>query len=204
MSTEDTRSARRWEEPKWNIQRISDNSALVRYDQDTLYVIGATQDSFVLKVLKGGDLIEEASLCRSQSDPSVSVIVNAGNKTSRLHLKFDGGCVSLRYFLDNELVFEEVGSASSGYSAMARKYAADTEVYDRSSYLKQFIQKTREDSFFKQQVARSILQVVSPAADPVDFCDWACKACWNWMYLPHSCIACIYCNGFTVASGPDW
>ena len=36
---------------------------------------------------------------------------------------------------------------------------------------------------------------------PVDYCDWVCKQCWHGMYLPHSCIACIFCNGFTLDTG---
>lgn len=189
-------------EPQWTIQSISDNSALILYNAETAYVIGATPDTLILKALKGGYVAEDASVCRSQANRSLVVSVTADNSTTRLQAAFDGGCVSLRYFRDNELVLEEEASVLTGYSAPARRLATDRQVYEKTVQLRRLIEKIRNDSFFRGQVLRSINQFVDPSGlDPIDFCDWVCKQCWHGMYLPHSCIACIFCNGFTIDTG---
>lgn len=189
-------------EPQWTIQSISDNSALILYNAETAYVIGATPNTFMLKALKGGYVAEDASVCLSQVNRSLMVSVTADNSTTRLQAAFNGGCVSLRYFRDNELVLEDEASVLTGYSAPARRIATDRQVYEKTVYLRRLIEKIRDDSFFREQVLRSIKQFADPSGfGPIDFCDWVCKQCWHGMYLPHSCIACIFCNGFTLDTG---
>jgi hypothetical protein len=193
---------KQYTEPQWTIQSISDNSALILYDAETAYVIGATADTFMLKALKGGYVAEDASVCHSQVKRSLTVSVTADNSTTRLQAAFDGGCVSLRYFRDNELVLEEEASVLAGYSAPARKIATDRQVYKKTVLLRRLIEKIRDDSFFREQVLRFINQFADPSGfGPVDYCDWVCKQCWHGMYLPHSCIACIFCNGFKFDTG---
>jgi hypothetical protein len=189
---------KQYTEPQWTIESISNNSALILYNAETAYVIGATPDNFTLKALKGGYVAEDASVCRSQVNRSLVVSVTADNSTTRLQAAFDGGCVSLRYFRDNELVLEEEASVLTGYSAPARRIATDRQVYEKTVNLRRLIEKIREDSFFREQVLRSINQF---ADEPIDWCDKVCQQCWHGMYLPHSCIACIFCNGFTIDTG---
>ncbi|HKG60773.1 MAG TPA: hypothetical protein VKB05_13520 [Pyrinomonadaceae bacterium] len=185
-------------ESQWTIQSISNNSALI-LNAETAYVIGATPETFTLKALKGGNVAEDASVCRSKVSRSLVVSVTVDNSTTRLQAAFDGGCVSLRYFRDNELLLEEDASILAGYSAPARKIATDRQVYEKAVHLRRLIDKIRSDSFFREQVLRSINQLVDPSTqDPIDYCDWVCKQCWHGMYFPHSCIACIYCNGFSA------
>ncbi len=191
-------------EPQWTIQSISDNSALILYNTETAYVIGATPNTFIMKALNGGYVAEDASVSRSKVNRSLIVSVTVDNSTTRLQAAFDGGAVSLRYFRDNELVLEEEGSILAGYSAPARKIATDRQVYEKTVHLARLIEKIRADSFFREQVLRSINQLVDPSvSDPIDYCDWVCKQCWHGMYLPHSCIACIFCNGFTADTGGE-
>jgi hypothetical protein len=199
MSPEDKKklmaNEKQYTEPQWTIESISDNSALILYNAETAYVIGATPDTFVLKALKGGYVAEDASVCRSQVNRSLMVSVTVDNSTTRLQAAFDGGCVSLRYFRDNELVLEEEASVLTGYSAPARRIATDRQVYEKTVNSRRLIEKIRDDSFFREQVLSSIIQF---ADEPIDWCDRVCKQCWHGMYLPHSCIACIFCNGFTI------
>lgn len=189
-------------EPQWTIESISRNSALILYNAETAYVIGATPDTFTLKALKGGYVAEDASVCLSQVNRSLMVSVTADNSTTRLQATFDGGCVGLRYFRDNELVLDEQASVLTSYSAPARRVATDRQVYETTAHLRRLIEKVRDDSFFREQVLRSIDQFIDPSVfGPIDFCDWSCKQCWHGMYLPHSCLACIFCNGFTIDTG---
>ena len=191
-----------YSEPQWTIQSISDNSALILHNAETAYVIGATPDTLVLKALNGGYVTEDASVCHSRASHSFIVSVTVDDSTTRMQAAFDGGCVSLRYYRDNELVLEEEASVLTGYSAPARKIATDRQVYDKTVHLRRLIEKLRADAFFRAQVVRSIYSFADPSvSDPVDFCDWVCKQCWHGMYLPHSCLACIFCNGFTADTG---
>lgn len=193
---------KQYTEPQWTIESISNSSALILYNAETAYVIGATPETFILKALEGGYVVEDAAVCRSPVNRSLIVSVTVDNSTTRLQAAFDGGCVSLRYFRDNELVLEEEASILTGYSAPARKIATDRQVYEKTVRLRRLIEKIRADSFFREQVLRSFNQLVdASASDPVDFCDWVCKQCWHGMYLPHSCIACIFCNGITSDPG---
>lgn len=190
-------------ETEWTIQSISKTSALILYKAETAYVIGATPNTFILKALNGGSVAEDASVCRSNRSLVVSVTVD--NSTTRLQAAFDGGCVSLRYYRDNELLLEEDASILSGYSAPARKIATDRQVYEKTVHLRRLIEKIRSDSFFREQVIRSINQLADPSTqDPIDYCDWVCKQCWHGMYLPHSCLACIFCNGFTAGDSGEF
>jgi hypothetical protein len=189
-------------EQQWTIQSISNNSALVLYEAEMAYVIGTTPGTFVLKALKGGSVVEEASVCHSHGNCNLVASVTVDNSTTRLQAAFDGNCVLIRYFRDNELALEEEASVLAGYSAPARKIATDRQVYEKAVNLRRLIEKLRADSFFRAQVLRSINQFANPAGlEPIDYCDWVCKQCWHGMYLPHSCIACIFCNGFTLDTG---
>jgi hypothetical protein len=197
-------------ESQWIIQPISDNSALVFYNYETAYVIGATPGTFVLKALDGGYVAEEASVCYSPANGSLVVSVTADNSTTRLQAVFDGGCVSVRYFRDNELVLEEDGSVLAGYSAPAYKIATDRQVYEKTIHLRRLLEKIRDDSFFREQVSRSIKGFSYPAQSGptgpnvptvpnvivIDYCDWCCTACFDGMYLPHSCVVCAFCTPF--------
>lgn len=183
---------------RWTIQSISNHSALI-LNAETAYVIGATPDTLILKALNGGSVAEDASVCRSKVSRSLIVSVTVDNSTTRLQAAFDGGCVSIRYFRDNELVLEEDAAVLSSYSAPASKIATDRQVYEKTVHLRRLIEKIRTDSFFREQILRTINQLKDPSTqEPIDYCDWVCKQCWHGMYLPHSCLACIFCNGFTA------
>jgi hypothetical protein len=200
---EDMAKQKQYAEPEWTIQSVSDSSALILDKAETAYVIGATRNTFSLKALQGGYVAEDASVCLSPANRSLMVSVTADNSTTRLQAAFNGGCVSVRYFRDNELVLEEDASVLSGYSAPARKIATDRQVYEKTVHLRRLIENFRNDSFFREQVRHSIHQFADPSGsgptdptDPIDYCDWCCSQCYSGMYLPHSCVVCMFCLPF--------
>ena len=202
MAKEEKYSEQQYSEQQWSIQSISNTSALILYKTETAYVIGTTPHTLTLKALKEGYVAEEASVCCSLKRDSLLVSVTVDDSTTRLQQTFDGGCVSLRYYRDNALLLEEEGSILAHYSAPARAIAADRQVYDKAVYLRRLIEKLRNDYLFREQVLHSINQFIDPSVEePIDWCDRVCKHCWSGMYLPHSCIACIFCNGFTIDLG---
>lgn len=187
---------------RWTIQGLSDRSILVLGEPAVAYALGTTADSFIVKALAGGQVEEEAAVCLAPASRTLHVSVTAGGSTTRLRASFDGACVSLRYFRDNVLVLDDEAAVLSGYSAPALAVATDRTVHEQAVHLRRLVDRLQSDTFFRQQVSHAIGQFAAASSfGPVDFCDWVCKQCWNGMYLPHSCLACIYCNSFTT-EGP--
>ncbi len=188
--------------PHWTLESLSDHAALILHDAGTVYAIGASPQAFTLKALQDSRIAEDASVSHARYGRGLVVAVTAGDETTRLEADFDGGSVAVRYFRDNDLLLDERASILTGYSAPARKIAVDRRVYDRTPRLRALIEKLRGDFFFREQVLRGIGGLANPSgAGPIDYCDWVCKQCWHGMYLPHSCIACIFCNGFQIEQG---
>ena len=187
-----------YDDQDWSIHSITDTAALILYRDETAYVLGATRDTFSVRALDGATVAEDASVCHVAAQRSLTTTVTAAGQTTRLNAVFEGRCVSLKYFRDNELLLDDDASILTGYSAPARAIATDRALAGTAPRLLRLTDKVRTDAFFREQVLNEINQFADPGGGfgPIDYCKWVCKQCWHGMYLPHSCLACIFCNGF--------
>ena len=186
------------QEQQWSIQSLADNGVIARFNTDTFYILASTPDGLTLQAYRDNIITEEISLIYSKSDKTVTILVDNNDKTSELRILIGEGHISLSYFLDNSLAFE--GTEAFVSSAISRKYGKEPNLFPKMPYSELFFQKINESHAFNNTILRAISRRPFPIA-PVDFCGWACSKCWNGEYVPHSCVACIFCN--ITAPFPD-
>lgn len=193
------------QEPRWSIQPLSHNAAVVRFDTDTFYTVAATATGVALTTIHGGTVIERIELVQSRSDGTVTVIaVGTDGATSKLQASMRRDRISLSYSVRNQAVFEHEGTVMSAVNAFTTEYArSSSELYPQLPYARLLLEEVNRSPLLGSNIARFLgpgVRSDPSVVGPIDFCQFACSICWaSGGAEVHACIACIFCNSFSAA-----
>lgn len=187
------------QDPRWSINPISNDAALVRFDSDTFYIATSRDNGIACQVYLGGRLIENISLVESYKCKRIDVVVTGvDGTTSKMKIVNSEGLVTLSYLFDDETIFCLEETISSIQTSFMLNYSKNPQFHVDVPYLNLLFEKIQKDSLFRRQIEPFFKPNNDGATeDIVYFCAGACGICAATLE-PHACYVCTRClSAFT-------
>ena len=191
------------QDPQWNVHALSETTALVRFDSDTVYTAAANPGGMTLQALRNGDVLEQVSLVHTSEDGRMTIsLKGAGADTSKLHIVNTQGRTEIHAYFRDDLVFQCDDSVFSIREAFTRHYAKHPESRVAVPYLSLLLERVNRDAPFRGQLEPFLGVYKEPLYGTVEyFCVAACALCIG-SGDPHACTACWYCHNHFTAEPP--
>ena len=95
------------QDPQWNVHALSETTAQVRFDSDTVYIAAVNPCGMTLQTLRNGDVLEQISLVHISEDGHMTIsLSNADDDTSKLHIVNSQGRTEIHTSFRDDLVFQ--------------------------------------------------------------------------------------------------